>query len=63
MLMNHTALYICFVLLYCRIEVLARRAAEIRQHERLVLKEVLDNDRCLLEFMTLFDSHNASRSD
>jgi hypothetical protein len=43
--------------------VLARRAAEIRQHERLVLKEVLDNDRCLLEFMTLFDSHNASRSD
>eukprot|EP00953_Heterococcus_sp_UTEX-ZZ885_P013254 7571-Heterococcus_DN1.PRE.3 len=46
-----------------KIEVLARRAAEIRQHERLVLKEVLDNDRCLQEFMTLFDSHNASRSD
>ncbi|KAG5176803.1 ribonuclease E inhibitor RraA/Dimethylmenaquinone methyltransferase [Tribonema minus] len=43
------------------VELLARRAAEIRQHERLVLKEVLEHDRCLAEFMTILDSHNAAK--
>ncbi|CAM9192254.1 unnamed protein product [Discosporangium mesarthrocarpum] len=40
-----------------KIRELAIRAGEIKKHERAVLKEVLDNDRCLLEFMNLMDRH------
>lgn len=32
-------------------------ASEILRNERAVLTEVLDNNRCLLEFMNLMDSH------
>lgn len=36
---------------------LAIKASEILRNERAVLHEVLDNNRCLLEFMNLMDSH------
>lgn len=36
---------------------LALKASEILRNERAVLTEVLDNNRCLLEFMNLMESH------
>ncbi|CAM9613978.1 unnamed protein product [Ascophyllum nodosum] len=40
-----------------KIKELALKASEILSNERAVLIEVLDNNRCLLEFMNLMDSH------
>ena len=45
------------------IKVLAERAAEIRRHETLVLKEVLERNRCLLEFMNLMEVHEPHSDD
>jgi len=35
----------------------ALAASEILRNERKVLTEVIDNNRCLLEFMEMMDSH------
>eukprot|EP00752_Nemacystus_decipiens_P008191 g7327.t1 len=40
-----------------KIQNTALAASEILRNERKVLTEVLDNNRCLLEFMDLMDSH------
>lgn len=39
---------------------IAIKASEILRNERAVLTEVLDNNRCLLEFMNLMDSHKGN---
>lgn len=46
-----------FVLFCADPQETAVKASEILRNERAVLTEVLDNNRCLLEFMNLMDSH------
>lgn len=55
--------FYCVVFPFGFLQKTALAASEILRNERAVLTEVLDNNRCLLEFMDMMDSHKKVSAD